>query len=78
MKSTTVSFRLPAEMIERVDARATEEGRDRTAILRAALEAYLDAPTLTVEQRLKSVERAVADLQRRLDSDPPPEPEINR
>lgn len=67
MKSTTISFRLPAEMIERADARATEEGRDRTAIIRAALEAYLDAPTLTVEQRLRAVERAVGDLQRRID-----------
>lgn len=71
MKSTTISFRLPAEMIERVDARAVEEGRDRTAIIRGALEAYLDAPTLTVEQRLRAVERAVADLQRQRDALPP-------
>lgn len=62
MKSTTISFRLPAEMIERVDARATEEGRDRTAILRAALEAHLDAPSLTVEQRLRAIERELTSL----------------
>jgi len=65
MKSPTINVRLAAELIERLDARAAEQGRDRTAVVRAALEAYLDAPTLTVEQRLRAVERAVSELQSR-------------
>ncbi len=65
MKSPTINVRLAVELIERLDARAAEQGRDRTAVVRAALEAYLDAPTLTVEQRLRAVERAVSELQSR-------------
>lgn len=67
MKSPTINVRLAVELIEKLDARAKEEDRDRTSLVKAALEAYLDAPTLTVEQRLRAVERAVGDLQRRLD-----------
>lgn len=67
MKSPTINVRLAVELIEKLDARAKEEGRDRTSLVKAALEAYLDAPTLTVEQRLRAVERAVGDLQRRID-----------
>lgn len=65
MKSPTINVRLAVELIERLDARAAEQGRDRTSVVRAALEAYLDAPTLTVEQRLRAVERAVSELQSR-------------
>ena len=65
MKSPTINVRLAVELIERLDARAAEQGRDRTAVVRAALDAYLDAPTLTVEQRLRAVERAVIELQGR-------------
>jgi hypothetical protein len=65
MKSPTINVRLAVELIERLDARAAEQGKDRTAVVRAALEAYLDAPTLTVEQRLRAVERAVVELQGR-------------
>lgn len=78
MKSTTISFRLSADMLERLDAKASDEGRDRTAIFRAALEAYLDAPTMTVEQRLKAVERSVSALQRQLDDAAPSELKANR
>jgi len=67
MKSPTINVRLAVELIERLDARAKEEGRDRTSLVKAALESYLDSPTLTVEQRLRAVERAIGDLQRRLD-----------
>lgn len=65
MKSPTINVRLAVELIERLDARAAEQGKDRTAVVRAALEAFLDAPTLTVEQRLRAVERAVIELQGR-------------
>jgi predicted transcriptional regulator len=62
MKSITISFRLPSDVIAKLDARAAEEGRDRTAILRASLDAYLEAPLRTVEQRLQSIEREIALL----------------
>ncbi len=65
MKSPTINVRLAVDLIERLDARAAEQGKDRTAVVRAALTAYLDAPTLTVEQRLRAVERAVSELQSR-------------
>lgn len=67
MKSPTINVRLAVELIEKLDARAKEERRDRTSLVKAALESYLDAPTLTVEQRLRAVERAIGDLQRRID-----------
>lgn len=66
MKSPMISFRLPGHLVDKLDARAADEGRARTALIKAALEAYLDAPTLTVEQRLRAVERAIEDLRGRL------------
>lgn len=66
-KAVALNMRISAQLAADLDARAVEEGRDRSSIVRTALENYLSAPTLPVHQRLTAVERAVVDLQRRLD-----------
>lgn len=67
-KSIPLNMRLEPSLSEALDARAAEEGMDRSSVVRAALKSFLAAPSLTVEQRLNTVERAVAEINRRLDA----------
>jgi metal-responsive CopG/Arc/MetJ family transcriptional regulator len=66
-KPVALNMRLSAELAAAMDERAAEQGLDRSSLVRAALEAYLNSPTLTVEQRLRALERAVGDINRRLE-----------
>lgn len=67
-KPVALNMRLSAELAAAMDERAAEQGLDRSSLVRAALEAYLSSPTLTVEQRLRALERAVGDINSRLDT----------
>jgi metal-responsive CopG/Arc/MetJ family transcriptional regulator len=66
-KPVALNMRISAELAAAMDERAAEQGLDRSSLVRAALDAYLNSPTLTVEQRLRALERAVGDINRRLD-----------
>ena len=52
-KSKTVTFSLPPEMFEQVDAVRREEGRDMSELVREALRLYMEERELRREQRLE-------------------------
>jgi Arc/MetJ-type ribon-helix-helix transcriptional regulator len=43
MSSVKTAISLPSEMLEAVDRRAAQSGESRSALIRAALDRYLDA-----------------------------------
>ena len=49
----TITFSLPPEMFEQVDAVRREEGRDMSELVREALRLYLEDRELRREQRLE-------------------------
>lgn len=53
----TVSFRLPAKVRDALRARAADEGREQSELVREAIETFLAAPIFSVEQRLQRIER---------------------
>ena len=52
-KSRTITFSLPPEMFEQVDAVRREEGRDMSELVREALRLYMEDRELRREQRLE-------------------------
>ena len=49
----TITFSLPPEMFEQVDAVRREEGRDMSELVREALRLYMEERELRREQRLE-------------------------
>ena len=47
----TITFSLPPEMFEQVDAVRREEGRDMSELVREALRLYMEDRELRLEQR---------------------------
>ena len=52
-KSRTITFSLPPEMFEQVDAVRREEGRDMSELVREALRLYMEERELRREARLE-------------------------
>ncbi len=52
-KSRTITFSLPPEMFEQVDAVRREEGRDMSEMVREALRLYMEERELRREARLE-------------------------
>ena len=50
-KSRTITFSLPPEMFEQVDAVRRDEGRDMSELVREALRLYMEDRELRREQR---------------------------
>lgn len=62
----TISLRIPIALRERVRARALEQGRDQSELIREAVEALLGGSDATVEDRLQEVERRLGVIEARL------------
>lgn len=69
-KSVALNLRVSVELAEALARRAEEEKTERSQVIRAALEAYLLPKDLSDRARLDAVERALEDIQRRLDDRP--------
>ena len=52
-KSRTITFSLPPEMFEQVDAVRRDEGRDMSELVREALRLYMEDRELRREARLE-------------------------
>ena len=52
-KSRTITFSLPPEMFEQVDAVRLEEGRDMSELVREALRLYMEERELRRQARLE-------------------------
>ena len=57
----TITFSLPPEMFEQVDAVRREEGRDMSELVREALRLYMEDRELRREQRLERLRSRHAD-----------------
>lgn len=62
----TISLRIPVPLRERVRARALEQGRDQSELIREAVEAFLGHSDPTVQDRLQAVERRLGAIEARL------------
>ena len=60
-KSRTITFSLPPEMFEQVDAVRREEGRDMSELVREALRLYMEDRELRREQRMERLRSRQAD-----------------
>ncbi len=60
-KSRTITFSLPPEMFEHVDAVRREEGRDMSELVREALRLYMEERELRREQRLERLRSRQAE-----------------
>ena len=54
-KSRTITFSLPPEMFEQVDAVRREEGRDMSELVREALRLYMEERELRRQARLEQL-----------------------
>ena len=54
-KSRTITFSLPPEMFEQVDAVRHEEGRDMSELVREALRLYMEERELRRQARLEQL-----------------------
>ncbi len=57
----TITFSLPPEMFEQVDAVRREEGRDMSELVREALRLYMEERELRREQRLERLRSRLAE-----------------
>ena len=57
----TITFSLPPEMFEQVDAVRREEGRDMSELVREALRLYMEDRELRREQRLERLRSRLAN-----------------
>ena len=62
-KSRTITFSLPPEMFEQVDAVRREEGRDMSELVREALRLYMEDRELRREARLERLRSRQAEHQ---------------
>jgi len=60
-KSRTITFSLPPEMFQEVDAVRREEGRDMSELVREALRLYMEERELRREQRLERLRTRQAE-----------------
>ena len=60
-KSRTITFSLPPEMFEQVDAVRREEGRDMSELVREALRLYMEERELRREARLERLRSRQAE-----------------
>ena len=60
-KSRTITFSLPPEMFQEVDAVRREEGRDMSELVREALRLYMEDRELCREQRRERLRSREAD-----------------
>ena len=65
-KDKTISIRLSQSMLEALDNRAATDEKDRTQVIRSAIEKYLDLPKESVEDKLKALETQNNSLEKRL------------
>lgn len=56
-KDRTISIRLSQLMLEALDARAILDEKDRTQVIREAINKYLDLPEESVENKLEILEK---------------------
>lgn len=63
-QNKNLSLRVPELMLESLDARALEEERDRSEIIREAIANYLDLPQLSVEVKLQALEEEQVALRK--------------
>lgn len=62
-KSRTITFSLPPEMFQEVDAVRREEGRDMSELVREALRLYMEDRELRREARLERLRSRQAELE---------------
>ena len=66
-KDKTVSIRLSQSMLEALDNRAGIDDKDRTQVIRNAIEKYLDLPEESVEDKLEALEKQNSSLEKRVE-----------
>lgn len=57
-----LNLRVPGSLLQQVDERAQQLNRDRSECIREAMEAWLVAQPRSLELRLATLERRVAEL----------------
>ncbi len=67
-KDKTVSIRLSQSMLEALDARAGIDDKDRTQVIRNAIEKYLDLPEESVEDKLETLEKQNSSLEKQIEA----------
>lgn len=55
-KDKTISIRLSESMLEALDARAVLDEKDRTQVIREAINQYLDLPEESIEDKVQILE----------------------
>jgi predicted DNA-binding protein len=66
-KDKTISIRLSQPMLEALDARAILDEKDRTQVIREAINKYLDLSEESVEDKLQVLEQEQVSLNRVID-----------
>ena len=61
-KDKTISIRLSQQMLEALDARAILDEKDRTQVIREAINKYLDLPEESVGDKLQVLEKKQISL----------------
>lgn len=66
-KDKTISIRLSQQMLEALDARAILDEKDRTQVIREAINKYLDLPEESVGDKLQVLEEKQISLNKVID-----------
>lgn len=62
MANIFVGIRLPAEVVDTLDAKAEELGKERSQVIREAIAFYLGIALDPTEERISKLEREVAEI----------------
>ena len=65
-KDKTISIRLSQQMLEALDARAILDEKDRTQVIREAINKYLDLPEESVGEKIENLAKKHNSLDRKV------------
>lgn len=67
-QNRTISIRLSLSTLAKLDDLATEQGKDRTQVIREAIDNHLDPNQKTIEERLECLEERESELTKATES----------